>query len=48
MEVSVGAGSLSLVGGEAALLAREASTMGSSAVWLSVEVMPMALVGWAA
>ena len=46
-EVSVGAGSLSVVGGEAALLATGASTMGASAVWLSVEVMAMALVGCA-
>ena len=44
-EVSVGAGSLSVVGGEAVLLATGASTMGASAVWLSVEVMAMALVG---
>ena len=41
-EVSVGAGSLSVVGGEAVLLATGASTMGASAVWLSVEVMAMA------
>ena len=40
---SVGAGSISSAGGEAVLLARGTSAMGAAAVWLSVEVMAMAL-----
>ena len=40
-----GGGRWSADGGEAVLLATGASTMGASAVWLSVEVMAMALVG---
>ena len=45
-EVSVGAGSISLAGGEAALLATGTSSTGAAAVWLSVEVVAMATFVW--